>query len=262
MLETIYTSGNYQFLYTAMVTSNSAASSYLFSNYNTGYTPTVYFDGGHGVYVGGSSNQSNYTSRIVQASTRAVPTLKLAVKLNFISTTQLSVEYYVKTSNQAPATPAQVAGPVLARTDAAQQYVANLADADGDLVFCRWILDKEDTTAWFGPYHSGDTSMISKTWQSTGSYEVAVQTKDYWDFQPVASTPLITTIYKCGDADGSGSISISDAVKLIAHIFGGGTSPSPPEAGDANCSGGMSISDAVYLIAHIFGGGPAPCNGC
>ncbi|MBK7092654.1 MAG: PQQ-dependent sugar dehydrogenase [bacterium] len=66
----------------------------------------------------------------------------------------------------------------------------------------------------------------------------------------------------CGDADGGGTISVSDAVFLIAHIFGGGPAPVPAEAGDANCSGGLSISDAVYVIAYIFGGGPAPCAAC
>lgn len=68
--------------------------------------------------------------------------------------------------------------------------------------------------------------------------------------------------FLCGDADGSGAISVSDAVYLIGHIFGGGPAPDPLEAGDANCSGGLSISDAVYVIAYIFGGGPAPCELC
>ncbi len=62
----------------------------------------------------------------------------------------------------------------------------------------------------------------------------------------------------CGDANNSGGFSISDAVYIIAHIFGGGPAPAQPCLGDANGSGGISISDAVYLIAHIFGGGPAP----
>ena len=62
----------------------------------------------------------------------------------------------------------------------------------------------------------------------------------------------------CGDANNSGGFSISDAVFIIAHIFGGGPAPAQPCLGDANGSGGISISDAVYLIAHIFGGGPAP----
>lgn len=66
----------------------------------------------------------------------------------------------------------------------------------------------------------------------------------------------------CGDANGSGGISISDAVYVIGYIFGGGPAPQPLGAGDANCSGGISISDAVYVINHIFGGGPAPCSSC
>jgi hypothetical protein len=68
--------------------------------------------------------------------------------------------------------------------------------------------------------------------------------------------------YLCGDANGSGSVNISDAVYLIAYIFSGGPAPSPWLAGDANCSGSVNISDAVYLIAYIFSGGLAPCAGC
>lgn len=68
--------------------------------------------------------------------------------------------------------------------------------------------------------------------------------------------------YVCGDADGSSSVTISDAVLLIGYIFSGGPAPSPLVAGDADCSGSVTISDAVYLIAYIFGGGAAPCASC
>ncbi len=68
--------------------------------------------------------------------------------------------------------------------------------------------------------------------------------------------------YVCGDANGSGTVNISDAVYLISYIFSGGLAPSPLLAGDANCSGSVNISDAVYLIAYIFSGGAAPCAGC
>ncbi len=66
--------------------------------------------------------------------------------------------------------------------------------------------------------------------------------------------------YVPGDADGSGIVTISDAVFLINYIFGGGPAPNPLAAGDADCSGIVSISDAVYIINYIFGGGPAPCS--
>ncbi len=78
----------------------------------------------------------------------------------------------------------------------------------------------------------------------------------YW--QNFATGPS----YACGDANGSGTVNISDAVYLIAYIFSGGSAPSPLLAGDANCSGTVNISDAVYLIAYIFSGGAAPCAGC
>ncbi len=67
------------------------------------------------------------------------------------------------------------------------------------------------------------------------------------------------TVYMNGDADGSGTINISDAVYLIAYIFAGGPAPSPAGRGDADCSDSINISDAVYLIAYIFSHGPAPC---
>ncbi len=68
--------------------------------------------------------------------------------------------------------------------------------------------------------------------------------------------------YECGDADGSGLITISDAVFLINFIFSGGPMPNPLSSGDADCSGNVNISDAVYLINYIFSGGPAPCAAC
>lgn len=68
--------------------------------------------------------------------------------------------------------------------------------------------------------------------------------------------------YICGDADGNGQVSITDAVYVINFIFGGGPAPDPLVAADADCSGQVAISDAVYIINFIFGGGSASCAGC
>jgi hypothetical protein len=67
-------------------------------------------------------------------------------------------------------------------------------------------------------------------------------------------------VYLCGDANGSGSVDIDDAVYLVNFVFLGGAEPDPVESGDANCSGGIDIDDIVYLIAFIFSGGNAPCD--
>ena len=62
----------------------------------------------------------------------------------------------------------------------------------------------------------------------------------------------------CGDANGDGSINISDAVFLLQYIFAGGAAPNPLCHGDANGDGSANVSDAVYLIQYIFAGGAAP----
>ncbi|TFH64967.1 MAG: hypothetical protein E4G91_04115 [Candidatus Zixiibacteriota bacterium] len=76
----------------------------------------------------------------------------------------------------------------------------------------------------------------------------------------ILAEPTLSVV--CGDADGSSSVDISDAVYLIAYIFSGGSAPNPVLAGDANCDSAVDISDVVYLIAYIFSGGLAPCEAC
>jgi hypothetical protein len=73
---------------------------------------------------------------------------------------------------------------------------------------------------------------------------------------------ILTSLYLCGDADGSEDIDIDDVVYLLAYIFADGPAPDPLEAGDTDCSGAIDIDDAVYLIAYIFIDGPEPCSDC
>lgn len=73
---------------------------------------------------------------------------------------------------------------------------------------------------------------------------------------------ICVPLYTCGDADGSATVTISDAVLLINYIFAGGPAPNPLLSGDADCSGSVTISDAVHLINYIFAGGAAPCASC
>ncbi len=69
-------------------------------------------------------------------------------------------------------------------------------------------------------------------------------------------------IYRAGDADGNGVLSISDAVRLVNYIFANALAPSPLLNGDANCSGLVSLTDVVFLVNFIFASGPAPCATC
>lgn len=65
---------------------------------------------------------------------------------------------------------------------------------------------------------------------------------------------------ECGDSNGDGVVSVTDAVHLVSFIFANGTPPYPISAGDVNSDGRINITDAVYLINYVFGGGPGPCG--
>jgi hypothetical protein len=70
----------------------------------------------------------------------------------------------------------------------------------------------------------------------------------------------IATVFIRGDANGDGTINVSDVVYLINYLFIGGPAPVPLAAGDVNCDGIVNVSDVVYLINYLFIGGPPP--GC
>ncbi|MCK5125633.1 MAG: dockerin type I repeat-containing protein, partial [candidate division Zixibacteria bacterium] len=69
---------------------------------------------------------------------------------------------------------------------------------------------------------------------------------------------LAISSFVCGDANGSSTIDVADAVFIINYAFKGGPAPDPLASGDANGSASVDIADAVYIINYAFKGGPAP----
>jgi hypothetical protein len=72
---------------------------------------------------------------------------------------------------------------------------------------------------------------------------------------PSAADPL----FRRGDVDGSGGLSLSDPVQLLGALFLGGTMDGGCEdAADADDDGALSLTDAVVILEHLFLGGPPP----
>ena len=74
-----------------------------------------------------------------------------------------------------------------------------------------------------------------------------------------SSRVILTVIAVRGDANSNGSITVADAVFLIAYLFKGGPAPQYYGTGDANCDGQITIADVVYLVNFLFKSGPLPC---
>jgi hypothetical protein len=112
-------------------------------------------------------------------------------------------------------------------------------------------------------YVSGDSpySIFAADLDGDGDLDLATANYESDDVSILLNGPSFVT----GDANGSGTIDIDDAVFEIAYIFSGGPAPNPIASGDANCSSNVDIDDVVYLIAFIFMGGCDPgdpdCDG-
>jgi hypothetical protein len=61
-----------------------------------------------------------------------------------------------------------------------------------------------------------------------------------------------------GDANGDGTVNMSDAVFTLWYLFMGGETPSCLEAADTNGTETVDIADGVYELQWEFGGGPQP----
>lgn len=128
-------------------------------------------------------------------------------------------------------TPSAVAHDFLARFSVDAAQLAVLSDQSGSSQI--WVMNSDGTGRTQLTNYGGSQLVGDFDW---GSLPIQVR----------------------GDADGSGSISVSDAVYLIYYIFAGGPAPVSVVAGDANSDCATNITDCVFLINYIFSGGPAP----
>ena len=61
-------------------------------------------------------------------------------------------------------------------------------------------------------------------------------------------------VFRRGDANGNGSIDISDAVYVLNFLFNGGQAPACTPIANANGNGGVDISDGIAVLSYLFGG--------
>jgi hypothetical protein len=75
-----------------------------------------------------------------------------------------------------------------------------------------------------------------------------------WDF-------VTQTVFRRGDADGSGDLQITDAIRGLDYLFLGATTPACLVALDADDSGDVNITDPILVLGYLFIGNatiPAP----
>lgn len=98
-------------------------------------------------------------------------------------------------------------------------------------------------------------AVVRDTMYVGGCFDLAGDKESYY---VAAWTKLY---YVCGDANGSGAVSILDVTYLLSYLYKDGPAPNPLSAGDANGNGMVNILDATYLLSYLYKKGPAPVCG-
>jgi hypothetical protein len=78
---------------------------------------------------------------------------------------------------------------------------------------------------------------------------------------PPVEAQLAAPPFTPGDVDGSGTLDITDPVRLLGYLFLGVPAElGCPDAADVDDSRQLDIGDPVYLLNYLFLGGPPPID--
>ncbi|HVR72768.1 MAG TPA: dockerin type I repeat-containing protein [Planctomycetota bacterium] len=82
------------------------------------------------------------------------------------------------------------------------------------------------------------------------------------EFQPLTSSAGAITIsagglvlFRRGDVDGSGTLDLTDALRVLGYLFLGSGEPECLETADADDSGRIELTDALRILNYLFLGG-------
>jgi hypothetical protein len=121
------------------------------------------------------------------------------------------------------------------------------------------------------------SNLAGGVWAGAGNISLDPRFADWLagDYSLLSSSPCIGTgeagtdmgavpftgpppVFIRADFDGSGGISITDAIACLGYIFRSGTAPACADAADANDDGSVDISDAILTLLHLFRGDVTP----
>jgi hypothetical protein len=96
--------------------------------------------------------------------------------------------------SQPPAKPATPAGQTLGIWNVEYSYTSSTSEPDNEQIYYLFDWDDGTSSAWLGPFSSGQTVTGSHSWTELGTYGVKVKARDIWGAGSIWSDPLMVTI--------------------------------------------------------------------
>jgi hypothetical protein len=264
-LADLYHNYDLPFFFASMITdSNSVAMDRRFE-YGFGGYPTAFYDAGYYAGLGAPpEGASFYDTTIARIGARDIAELDLEIDITWLGNAQLEIHVYTQLLefvSDPPASPETPTGDIKGGPNFDYEFTTSSTDPEGDDILYRFNWDSGDTSAWIGPYPSGEVVTASHQWSIPGTYDIEVQARDtlgnIGDWSENEHTITIMD-YLAGDANNDEIINIKDISFLIKFKYKGGPAPDPYEAGDADGNIIVNIKDITYLIKYKYKDGPKP----
>ncbi|MEM7264156.1 MAG: IPT/TIG domain-containing protein, partial [Planctomycetota bacterium] len=93
--------------------------------------------------------------------------------------------------------------------------------------------------------------------QGDGEISVIVRNTDGQESNPVSFLYRIPAQFLRGDANLDEDVDLSDAVRILIYLFGGGEAQCL-DAADSDDSGDVDLTDAIFVLNYLFQGGLEP----
>jgi hypothetical protein len=116
-------------------------------------------------------------------------------------------------SNLPPATPQKPQGETSGKAGVEYTYSSTTTDPDNNQVYYQWNWGDEVTSAWLGPYTSGQMTETTHTWTKKGNYQITVKVKDIYGAESSWSDSLPITMPR------SQNYVIDEMTALIHYII-------------------------------------------
>jgi len=181
-LNAIYESGDYPWYFVALVADMNSQAAGRLNEYNTYGYPTAFFDGGYKVYVGGSSVESVYRTRIVASGERVVPALNLSVSVSYIGSGDLQIDVAITNNGVPPELTCDAGGPYTGDVNETITFAGTASGGTAPYIY-----------AWtFGDGGTGTGPNPTHAYTAAGEYTVTLTVTDA--AQTVATDTATATI--------------------------------------------------------------------
>lgn len=183
------------FYFVALISDMNPTAADRLSELNLYAYPSVFFDGGYKVSVGGGGSGASFANRIMNYAQQNVHKLNLSVSVEYVGDGDLEISTSITNigNQHAPSVDSPV-GPFEGNVGFTYSYAATGIDPEDDAVSYQFDWGDGEISDWSRTRNSGSEYSENHIWTEQGDYDVRVRVKDEIGYVGEWSEPTTVTI--------------------------------------------------------------------